>query len=90
MKENRIEQSENLYCNLYSKMLYTKFYTSSIVGVIGRVGTSVKVKGMFVHEQQLKQVMTEVGCLLFQAIVTDENGHDQLTIYIEKELDEEK
>jgi phenylacetate-CoA ligase len=70
-------------------MLYTKFYTSSIVGVIGRVGTSVKVKGMFVHEQQLKQVMAEVGCLLFQAIVTNENGHDQLTIYIEKELDEE-
>ncbi|WP_253263589.1 hypothetical protein [Anoxybacillus sp. CHMUD] len=61
-----------------------------IVGVIGRVGTSVKVKGMFVHEQQLKQVMAEVGCLLFQAIVTDENGHDELTIYIEKELDEEK
>ncbi|MGG3842698.1 hypothetical protein [Anoxybacillus kestanbolensis] len=46
----------------------------------------MKVKGMFVHEQQLEQVMAEVGCLLFQAIVTDENGHDQLTIYIEKEL----
>lgn len=60
-----------------------------IAGVLGRVGTSVKVKGMFVHEQQLKQVMAEVGCLLFQAIVTNENGHDQLTIYIEKELDEE-
>ncbi|MGG3955889.1 hypothetical protein ABEV15_04470 [Bhargavaea massiliensis] len=67
-------------------MLYTKFYTSSIVGVIGRVGTSVKVKGMFVHEQQLKQVMTEVGCPTFQAIVTSENDRDQLTIYTEKEL----
>lgn len=60
-----------------------------IVGVLGRVGTSVKVKGMFVHEQQLKQVMAEVGCPLFQAVVTNEGGHDQLTIYIEKELNEE-
>ncbi|WP_183242135.1 phenylacetate--CoA ligase family protein [Anoxybacillus mongoliensis] len=60
-----------------------------IVGVLGRVGTSVKVKGMFVHEQQLKQVMTEVGCPIFQAVVTKENDRDQLTIYIEKELDEE-
>lgn len=60
-----------------------------IVGVLGRVGTSVKVKGMFVHEQQLKEVMADVGCPLFQAVVTNEGGHDQLTIYIEKELDEE-
>ncbi|GAC91003.1 hypothetical protein KN10_1439 [Anoxybacillus flavithermus NBRC 109594] len=60
-----------------------------IVGVLGRVGTSVKVKGMFVHEQQLKQVMTEVGCPTFQAIVTNENDRDQLTIYTEKELGEE-
>ncbi|AKS39242.1 phenylacetate--CoA ligase [Anoxybacillus gonensis] len=60
-----------------------------IVGVLGRVGTSVKVKGMFVHEQQLKKVMADVGCPLFQAVVTNEGGHDQLTIYIEKELDEE-
>ncbi|KFZ41794.1 phenylacetate--CoA ligase [Anoxybacillus flavithermus] len=60
-----------------------------IVGVLGRVGTSVKVKGMFVHEQQLKQVMTEVGCPIFQAVVTKENDRDQLIIYTEKELDEE-
>nr|WP_245191124.1 AMP-binding protein [Anoxybacillus suryakundensis] len=60
-----------------------------IIGVLGRVGTSVKVKGMFVHEQQLKQVMAEVGCPIFQAVVTKENDRDQLTIYIEKELDEE-
>ncbi|MGG6433602.1 phenylacetate--CoA ligase family protein [Anoxybacillus sp. D401a] len=60
-----------------------------IVGVIGRVGTSVKVKGMFVHEQQLKQIMDEVGCSSFQAVVTNENGYDQLTIYIQNEIDEQ-
>ncbi|MBW7650042.1 phenylacetate--CoA ligase family protein [Anoxybacillus sp. ST4] len=60
-----------------------------IVGVIGRVGTSVKVKGMFVHEQQLKQIMNEVGCSSFQAVVTNENGYDQLTIYIQNEIDEQ-
>ncbi len=60
-----------------------------IIGVLGRVGTSVKVKGMFIHEQQLKQVMTEVDCPIFQAVVTKENDRDQLTIYIEKELDED-
>jgi phenylacetate-CoA ligase len=54
-----------------------------IVGVLGRVGTSVKVKGMFVHEQQLLNVMKEAGYEQFQAIVTHEDGQDCLKIFVE-------
>lgn len=54
-----------------------------IVGVLGRVGSSVKVKGMFVHPQQLINVMKEVGYERFQAVVTNENGQDELKIFVE-------
>lgn len=54
-----------------------------IVGVLGRVGSSVKVKGMFVHAQQLVTVMKEVGYERFQAVVTNESGQDELKIFVE-------
>ncbi|MDF2036021.1 AMP-binding protein [Cytobacillus oceanisediminis] len=56
-----------------------------IAGVLGRVTDGVKVKGMFVREKQLAQVLNEAGYSVFQAVVTNENGQDQLTIFIDSE-----
>ncbi|UOE53902.1 AMP-binding protein [Bacillus sp. CMF12] len=56
-----------------------------IAGVLGRVSDGVKVKGMFVREKQLAQVLNEAGYSVFQAVVTNENGQDQLTIFIDSE-----
>jgi phenylacetate-CoA ligase len=56
-----------------------------IAGVLGRVSDGVKVKGMFVREKQLAKILNEAGYSIFQAVVTNENGQDQLTIFIESE-----
>lgn len=55
-----------------------------IAGVLGRVGDGVKVRGMFVHQQQMHKVMKVFPEIEhFQAVVTREGNHDQLTIEIE-------
>lgn len=55
-----------------------------IAGVLGRVGDGVKVKGMFVHQQQMHKVMKIFPEIEhFQAVVTREGVRDQLTIRIE-------
>lgn len=56
-----------------------------IAGVLGRVSDGVKVKGMFVREKQLAKILNEAGYSIFQAVVTNENGQDQLAIFIESE-----
>lgn len=56
-----------------------------IAGVLGRVSDGVKVKGMFVREKQLAQVLDEAGYPVFQAVVTNEQGQDQIKILIESE-----
>ncbi|WP_264804508.1 phenylacetate--CoA ligase family protein [Cytobacillus sp. NCCP-133] len=54
-----------------------------IAGVLGRVSDGVKVKGMFVREEQLAQVMEEAGYPFFQAIVSNESGTDEFKILVE-------
>ncbi|MEH6987706.1 phenylacetate--CoA ligase family protein [Cytobacillus firmus] len=56
-----------------------------IAGVLGRVSDGIKVKGMFVREKQLAQVLNEAGFPVFQAVVTNEQGQDQIKIFIESE-----
>ncbi len=54
-----------------------------IAGVLGRVSDGVKVKGMFVREKQLAQVLEEAGYSVFQAIVTNKTGQDEFRILVE-------
>lgn len=55
-----------------------------ILGVLGRAGDGVKVRGMFVHLQQLEAVFNPYQELsYFQAVVTQDSHRDQLTIYLE-------
>ncbi|KML38235.1 phenylacetate--CoA ligase family protein [Cytobacillus firmus] len=56
-----------------------------IAGVLGRVSDGIKVKGMFVREKQLARVLNEAGFPVFQAVVTNEQGQDQIKIFIESE-----
>ncbi|MBY6052890.1 phenylacetate--CoA ligase family protein [Cytobacillus firmus] len=56
-----------------------------IAGVLGRVCDGIKVKGMFVREKQLARVLNEAGFPVFQAVVTNEQGQDQIKIFIESE-----
>lgn len=53
-------------------------------GLIGRVGDAVKVKGMFVRGTQIEGVIkTFAEVARYQAVVTREQHHDQLTYLIE-------
>ncbi|UFJ41598.1 AMP-binding protein [Brevibacillus humidisoli] len=55
-----------------------------LAGIVGRVGDGVKVRGMFVYQQQLDQVFArfpQVAC--YQANVTRMEGRDQLEIQVE-------
>lgn len=55
-----------------------------IAGVLGRVGDSYKVKGMFVYAHQLKEAMKQLpGVAYYQAVITHEQGQDQLIIQLE-------
>lgn len=55
-----------------------------IAGVLGRVGDGVKVRGMFVHQQQMHKVMKVFPEIEhFQAVVSREGVHDQLNIRLE-------
>jgi phenylacetate-CoA ligase len=58
-----------------------------IAGVLGRVNDGVKVKGMFVREKQLAQVLEGAGYSAFQAIVTNEKGEDEFRILVESEAE---
>lgn len=55
-----------------------------IVGVLGRVGDGVKVRGMFVHKQQIDSVIKEFPEVeYYQAVVTREDHRDQFTLQVE-------
>lgn len=58
-----------------------------IAGVLGRVSDGVKVKGMFVREKQLANVLEQEGFTAFRAIVYQVQNQDQLEIFIESETD---
>jgi len=63
----------------------TGYEGERIAGILGRVGSSIKIKGMFVHEKQLADILREAGYSEFQAVVTNEEGYDHLEIYVESE-----
>ncbi len=55
-----------------------------IAGVLGRVGDSYKVKGMFVYAHQLKEALEQLpGVEYYQAVITHAHGQDRLTISLE-------
>lgn len=56
-----------------------------IAGVLGRVSDGVKVRGMFVREKQLAQVLEEEGYPIFKGVVTSNNNQDEFEIFIESE-----
>jgi phenylacetate-CoA ligase len=52
--------------------------------IVGRVGDSFKVRGMFLHEPQVKAVLKKVkGISTGVLIVTRKNQRDQLTVKVE-------
>jgi phenylacetate-CoA ligase len=57
-----------------------------IKGVLGRVSDGIKVKGMFIHQQQLEKILTkENGVTYYQAVVSEREHRDQFTIFVEGE-----
>jgi phenylacetate-CoA ligase len=59
-------------------------YGSKIAGMLGRVGDSYKVKGMFVHAHQLGQVLAEIpGITYYQAKIDHQQRQDKFTIQVE-------
>lgn len=59
------------------------FEGQRLEGVLGRVSDGVKVKGMFVREKQLTNIIQELGFQTYQAIVSRENNQDRIEILIE-------
>jgi len=54
--------------------------------IVGRVGDSFKVRGMFVHEPQVKEVLTKVdGVDTDVLVITRQNQRDELTFTVELE-----
>ncbi|WP_202079311.1 phenylacetate--CoA ligase family protein [Caldalkalibacillus salinus] len=55
----------------------------AIAGMLGRVADSYKVKGMFVHAQQLDEVMNSIREVeTYQAQIQHEGGQDVLRIHV--------
>lgn len=62
-------------------------YGKKIEGMLGRVGDSYKVKGMFVHAHQLGQIIGQIPEIqYFQAIIGHDQGQDQFVIKVEVDL----
>lgn len=62
-------------------------YGTKIEGMLGRVGDSYKVKGMFVHAHQLGQIIGQIPEIqYFQAIIGHDQGQDQFVIKVEVDL----
>lgn len=62
-------------------------YGKKIEGMLGRVGDSYKVKGMFVHAHQLGQIIGQIPEIqYFQAIIGHDQGQDQFVIMVEVDL----
>jgi len=58
--------------------------SSRLLGLLGRVGEAVKVRGMFVHPNQLKLVMTKFPALArLQGTVTRPDVRDEFTLKVE-------
>lgn len=62
-------------------------YGTKIEGMLGRVGDSYKVKGMFVHAHQLGQIIGQIPEIqYFQAIIGHDQGQDQFVLKVEVDL----
>ncbi|MCA1553258.1 MAG: phenylacetate--CoA ligase family protein, partial [Chloroflexi bacterium] len=58
--------------------------TSPRIALVGRVGDAVKVRGMFVHPQQLKAALSRFPSLgRAQAIITRPDVRDELVLHVE-------
>jgi phenylacetate-CoA ligase len=54
------------------------------MGLVGRVGDAVKVRGMFVHPSQVREVMSQFPEITrYQAVVTRAGHRDELNFYLE-------
>ena len=58
--------------------------TPRLVGFLGRAGDGVKVRGMFVHASQLVKAFSGIESVArYQAVVSQANHKDELTIRVE-------
>jgi len=57
-----------------------------ILGIFGRVDSSVKVKGVFIHEWSLIEFADNYGVAMKLEISNDENNNDFLSLHINKEI----
>jgi phenylacetate-CoA ligase len=66
-------------------MAVMKPNTGRLAGLVGRSGEAVKVRGMFLHPNQLRQAQTLFeGIKKLQAVVTREGSRDKVTLLIIK------
>lgn len=55
-----------------------------LMGLVGRVGDAVKVRGMFVHPSQVKEVLSQFPEInRFQGIITRSDHRDEITFNLE-------
>lgn len=55
--------------------------TNRLFGLVGRSGDAVKVRGMFLHPNQLNFVLPQLpGVQAWEAVVSRENNRDELTL----------
>jgi len=55
-----------------------------LVGILGRTGDGVKVRGLFLYPHQVEALSRRIpGAVRCQAVVTSENFRDELTILVE-------
>lgn len=53
-------------------------------GILGRVGQAVRVRGMFLHPRQLKEVLGRFGEIeRYQAVISREQGRDSILLRIQ-------
>jgi phenylacetate-CoA ligase len=63
--------------------------TPRLMGLFGRVGEGVKVRGLFVHPRQLAQVMSQFPAVTrYQAIVSQEKHQDIFSLRVETAIGE--
>lgn len=56
-----------------------------IAGVLGRISDGVKVKGMFVRENQLALVLEQAGYSAFQGIIKREKNQEIFELFVESD-----
>lgn len=58
--------------------------TPRLMGLLGRVGEGVKVRGLFVHPRQLTEVMRHFPAVFrYQAVISQDKHQDVFTLRVE-------